>query len=64
MPLAADDHLAAAAVLLVIGGVSWFGLGYLVPPPLPGHGLAFPVRPAALTPGYSGLHGRWWRARR
>ena len=37
--LAADDHLAAAAVLLVIGGVSWAGLGYLLPPLLAGRGL-------------------------
>ena len=37
--LAADDHLTAAAVLLVIGGVSWAGLGYLLPPLLAGRGL-------------------------
>jgi tellurite resistance protein TehA-like permease len=37
--LAADDHLAAAAVLLVIGGISWAGLGYLLPPLLAARGL-------------------------
>jgi hypothetical protein len=59
--LAADDHLAAAAVLLVIGGVSWAGLGYLLPPLLAGRGLAgappahhgrLAARPA---PGTAGL---------
>jgi hypothetical protein len=35
--------LAAAAVLLVIGGVGWAGLGYLLPPLLAGHGWAEPA---------------------
>lgn len=45
--LAADAHMAAAAVLLVIGGASWVLLSYGLPLLL-----AFPVRLAELAPGY------------
>jgi hypothetical protein len=65
--LAADDHLAAAAVLLVIGGVSWAGLGYLLPPLLAGRGLSgasgswflWPVATKSVAVGLTSLPPPW-----
>jgi hypothetical protein len=65
--LAADDHLAAAAVLLVIGGVSWAGLGYLLPPLLAGRGLSgasgswflWPVATQSVAVGLTSLPPPW-----
>jgi tellurite resistance protein TehA-like permease len=65
--LAADDHLAAAAVLLVIGGVSWVGLGYLLPPLLAGRGLGgvsgswflWPVATQSVAVGLTSLPPPW-----
>jgi len=65
--LAADGHLAAAAVLLVIGGVSWAGLGYLLPPLLAGHGLGgasgswflWPVATQSVAVGLTSLPPPW-----
>jgi hypothetical protein len=65
--LAADDHLAAAAVLLVIGGVSWVGLGYLLPPLLADHGLGgasgswflWPVATQSVAVGLTSLPPPW-----
>ena len=65
--LAADDHLAAAAVLLVIGGVSWAGLGYLLPPLLAGRGLGgasgswflWPVAAQSVAVGLTSLPPPW-----
>ena len=65
--LAADGHQAAAAVLLVIGGVSWAGLGYLLPPLLAGHGLGgangswflWPVATQSVAVGLTSLPPPW-----
>ena len=65
--LAADDHLAAAAVLLVIGGVSWASLGYLLPPLLAGRGLGgasgswflWPVATQSVAVGLTSLPPPW-----
>ena len=65
--LAADDHLAAAAVLLVIGGVRWAGLGYLLPPLLAGRGLGgacgswflWPVATQSVAVGFTSLLPPW-----
>jgi hypothetical protein len=59
--------LAAAAVLLVIGGVGWAGLGYLLPPLLAGHGLGgasgswflWPVATQSVAVGLTSLPPPW-----
>lgn len=48
--LAPDAHLTAAAVLLVIGGVSWALFSYLLPPLLTGRG----------EPALAGASGSWF----
>ena len=65
--LAADAHLAAAVVLLVIGGISWVVLSYLLPPLLAGRGLSrasgswflWPVATQSVAVGLTSLPPPW-----